>query len=75
MATKKNTQPEVTPQPEAHVSHYAAYKAAHLKYQESEKGQAARKRYQESEKGKAARKAYQTKRNALIKEALAAIKK
>lgn len=52
------------------LSHYARYKAAHLKYQESEKGKLARAKYAASDKAKVNRKAYRQKLSAEIKEAL-----
>jgi hypothetical protein len=51
------------------LSHYAKYKEAHLKYQNSEKGKAARERYQNSTKGKEARKRYQQRQRELNKVA------
>lgn len=51
-------------------SHYARYKGAHQKYEQSEKGQAAREKYMGSDKGKATRKRYMKRRYAEQKEIL-----
>lgn len=56
------------------ISHYAKYKKAHLKYQNSEKGKEARKRYMQSEKGKEARRRAQKKRAERIKQGLELLK-
>lgn len=59
---------------EEHVSHYAKYKGAHIKYQNSQKGKEARARYMTSERGKSARRRYQQKRNQEIKDILKSVR-